>query len=162
MTKESAKLSVPNDDDIDSIPIARTVKESAPLRKCVCKDHSGDTRGCPVHTYNANWNVDAEPAPASTVVVASTERNNVVTDALIALDDNAADDDYDNGTIPVASVLENENDNEGKYDESDDEYKDNGEDVDEDGNVTLPSCRLRQSGELIDSASCIVLRFLLF
>ncbi len=133
VTKESAKLSVTNDDNIDSIPIARIVKESAALRKCVCREHSGDTRGCPVHTYNANWNIAAEPAPASTVVVASTDHNNVVTDALIALNDDADDDD-DDGTIPVASVLENENDDEGKCDKSDEEYKDNGEDVDEDGN----------------------------
>ena len=128
-TTPSVKSSVPNEDDIDSIPIARIVKESAPLRKCICREHSGDTRGCPVHPYNENWNVDEQPAAANTVIVASTERNNVVTDALIALNNDAAaddddDDNDDDGTIPVVSVL-NENDDEGKYNDSEDEYKDN-------------------------------------
>ena len=68
--------------------------------------------------------------------MASTDRNNVITDALIALNDDTDDDEDDNGMIPVASVFENDDDDDNveveKYDESNEEYKDNGEDVDED------------------------------
>ncbi len=57
------------EDDVN-IPVASIVRQFPPSRKCICKSHSGDTRGCPVHHYNAIWDehlsIDGENGPLKT------------------------------------------------------------------------------------------------
>jgi hypothetical protein len=97
--------------------------------------HSGDTRGCPLHPFNANWDL-AENVVANHP--STTDRNMVITSVLLAHNANADDNDDDDGTIPVASVLESHNGDDdesfrvddnvevlGKSANSDNEYKDN-------------------------------------
>ena len=150
-----------DEDDNASKPIACIVNEAPPPRKCICSEHSGDTHGCPLHPFNPNWeladNVVVNRPTIMSVLIAhnaKSDENN---------DDDDDNDDEDDGTIPVATVLESHNDDDdesfpvdedvqvlGKSSNSDDEYKHNDEENDDDNGVNDESEDDMESEESVE------------
>lgn len=103
-----------DDDDDANIPVAIIVRQVPPSHKCICKNHSGDTRGCPIHRFNTIWDEH--------VSVGGEKQSGH--QYKTAEDDNDVDDDVSYGGEENVEVM-------GKSDDSDDDES-SGDDSDGD------------------------------